>query len=191
MEALSGCEDSFVAGGTLELQDRDESAETWDIRDLRDNSQSLGKDLEATVTLSPLSFWGKSRCVFFSQKSWLKLVSAVIINNSENFYGVYFCSRYCSKYFTYINILKFPINPMMKALYISPYILDEKTERVSKSPKNVQLGSSEAKVFDVLSWKHLWHLLVQAQLPSLLLEILFFSNCCSWAIEEVPGIFFF
>lgn len=40
---------------------------------------------------------------------------------------------------------------MMKALYISPYILDEKTERVSKSPKNVQLGSSEAKVFDVLS----------------------------------------
>ena len=152
MEALSGCETSFVAGGTLELQqDRDESAEISYIRDLRDNSQSLGKDLEATVTLSPLSFWGKSRCVFFSQKSWLKLVSAVIINNSENFYGVYFCSRYCSKHFTYINILKFPINPMVKALYISPYILDEKTERVGKSPKNVQLGSSEAKVFDILS----------------------------------------
>lgn len=29
-------------------------------------------------------------CLFFFQKSWLKLVSAVIINNIEDSYGVYF-----------------------------------------------------------------------------------------------------
>lgn len=68
MEALNGCETAFVAGGTLELQqDRDESAEISYIRDLRDNLQSLGKDLETTVTLSSLSLWGKSRCIFFSR----------------------------------------------------------------------------------------------------------------------------
>lgn len=67
----------------------------------------------------------------------------------------------------------------MKALYIHSHSTDgeQRGKQITQGHTTGQFWSWDLWHFwNALSWKHLWHLLVQARLPGLLLEVQFFSS---------------